>query len=101
MTGWLALRRMVYRRDGGICQACLLPVGRRWDAGHLVDRCVGGDNTLSNLVLMCARCNRSEKPITRTLGEAHAWLAERRDRAHGVALPDQWRTFYEGMYGRT
>jgi 5-methylcytosine-specific restriction endonuclease McrA len=98
--GWLSLRRMVYERDAGICQACLLPVGRRWDAGHLVDRCVGGGNTLSNLVLMCAHCNRRVKPITRTLAEARAWLEERRDRARGVALPDDWRRFYELMYGR-
>jgi len=100
MMGWLSLRKMVYERDGGVCQVCLLPVGRRWDAGHLVDRCVGGDNTLSNLCLMCARCNRSEKPIHRTLAEAQSWLAERRDRARGVALPDQWRSFYELMYRR-
>jgi 5-methylcytosine-specific restriction endonuclease McrA len=100
MTGWLSLRRLVYERDAGRCQVCLLPVGRRWDAGHLVDRCVGGDNTLSNVVLMCARCNRSEKPIHRTLEEALEWLQRRRDLARGRELPEDWRTFHELMYRR-
>jgi len=101
MTGWLSTRAAVFKRDHGICQVCLLPVGRMWDCGHLVDRCVGGDNTLGNLILMCAHCNRRVKPITRTMAEARAWLADRRDRARGVPLNDQWRTFYELMYGRT
>ena len=35
---WLRLRRAVYVRDRGICQVCLLRVGRLWDAGHLIDR---------------------------------------------------------------
>ena len=98
---WLTTRATVYARDHGMCQSCLLPAGRRWDVGHLVDRCAGGDNTLGNLILQCQHCNRRLKPIHRTRAEALAWLKDRRDRARGVALDDSWRTFCELMYGRT
>lgn len=81
MVSWLILRRSVYRRDRGRCQVCLQRVGRLWDAGHLVDRCVGGGDTLDNIVLMCARCNRSIKPIHRTLDEARRWLAAQHEQA--------------------
>lgn len=97
---WLSLRRSVYLRDKGICQACLLRAGVLWDVGHLVDRCVGGTNALSNLVLMCVRCNRTEKPIHRTRQEALAWLRERRRLARGRPLAADWRPFYAAMYGR-
>jgi 5-methylcytosine-specific restriction endonuclease McrA len=78
---WLTLRRRVYRRDHGRCQVCLSRVGRVWDAGHLIDRIVGGDDTEANLVLMCQGCNRSLKPIHRTRTEALAWLREQQEQA--------------------
>lgn len=96
---WRRLRRAVYARDRGRCQVCLSRVGRIWDAGHLVDRCVGGIDCLENLVLMCQRCNRSLKPIHRTLDEAQAWLAERQRRARTGrdVLSETWIPFMERM----
>lgn len=96
---WARLRREVYARDEGRCQVCLLKVGRAWDAGHLVDRCVGGAAALENLVLMCQHCNRTRKPIHRTLEEAIVWLAEQRDLARNQPR-DTWRQFYDALFGR-
>jgi 5-methylcytosine-specific restriction endonuclease McrA len=78
---WLTLRRRVYRRDHGICQVCLSRVGRLWDAGHLVDRIAGGQDTLDNLSLMCMACNRTRKPVTPTRAEALAWLHDQQEQA--------------------
>jgi 5-methylcytosine-specific restriction endonuclease McrA len=97
---WVRLRREVYRRDGGLCQACLLPVGRLWDCGHLVDRCVGGTDALVNLYLSCVHCNRRTKPICRTRTEALAWLRECRRAARGQPLEQNWEPFYRAMYAR-
>ncbi|HKD00465.1 MAG TPA: HNH endonuclease [Methylomirabilota bacterium] len=99
--GWSSLRKEIYRRDRGICQACLMRVGRLWDLGHLVDRCIGGCDAPENLVLMCVRCNRSIKPVHRTLEEAWAWLEARREAARtGREIHVDWRPFYAAMYGR-
>lgn len=93
---WARLRRDVYARDKGRCRVCLARVGRVWDAGHLVDRIVGGTDDLDNLVLMCARCNRTLKPITRSRAEALAWLED----AHGEAMgKTDWRPAWELMKG--
>jgi 5-methylcytosine-specific restriction endonuclease McrA len=86
VTGWRTLRKQVYARDRGVCQVCHLRVGRLWDAGHLVDRIVGGEDALDNLVLMCVRCNRSEKPIHRTRAEVDGWL-----NAREKPVGDTWR----------
>ena len=91
---WAALRKAVYERDGGICQVCRLRVGRIWDAGHLVDRIVGGADELDNLVLMCQRCNRTLKPIHHTREAALAWL----ETAHKEQVRD-WRPMWELVRG--
>ena len=92
---------MVYQRDGGLCQSCMLPVGRRWDVGHLVDRCVGGDNTLSNLILQCQHCNRRRKPVHRTRAEALDWLEREREQALGLPLRDDWRPLWRALAGKS
>lgn len=100
-VSWARLRLEVYRRDRGICQVCLAQVGRRWDTGHLVDRCVGGPDELANLALMCLHCNRLRKPIHRTRAEALAWLREQRRRARtGRDLAVDVMPFLQAMYGR-
>lgn len=98
---WLRLRKAVYERDRATCQVCLQRVGKTWDAGHLVDRIAGGGDELDNLVLMCVRCNRTNKPIHRTVDEALAWLLEQQTRARtGREVSLQvWRPFYQAMYG--
>lgn len=102
MTGWMTLRRQVYRRDSGRCQVCLQRVGRLWDCGHLVDRCVGGRDELSNLYLSCVRCNRTTKPIHRTRPEALAWLHAEQQRARtGREVGDEVLAFTRAMYERS
>jgi 5-methylcytosine-specific restriction endonuclease McrA len=99
-VSWAALRVQVYRRDGGICQVCLARVGRRWDVGHLVDRCVGGPDTLGNCVAMCEHCNRRRKPIHRTLEEALGWVAEQQRASRSGRETQDWRPFLQAMFGR-
>ena len=53
-TQWRKLREIVIRRDQGTCQACGME-GSHVD--HIVPRRLGGDDTLSNLQLLCATCN--------------------------------------------
>jgi hypothetical protein len=90
MTGWRSQRYTIYRRDRGMCQVCGSRVGRMWDIGHLVDRCVGGSDDPSNLVLMRA--------------EALAWLAAARERARtGREIEQDWRPAWEAqrrVFGR-
>ena len=95
-VSWARLRREIYARDGGRCQACGLRVGKVWDAGHLVDRIAGGADTLENLVLMCIRCNRSLKPITPTRGEALGWMV----RTRMQAPVDEWRAAWDIASGK-
>jgi 5-methylcytosine-specific restriction endonuclease McrA len=95
-VSWARLRHRVYRRDGGRCQTCLERVGRLWDLGHLVDRSVGGTDAIDNVILMCPRCNRSEKPITPTRAEALEWLRAARERARtGRLIESDWRPAWE------
>jgi 5-methylcytosine-specific restriction endonuclease McrA len=94
-VSWRSLRREIYARDGGRCRACGLRVGRVWDAGHLVDRIVGGQDSLDNLVLMCQSCNRVKKPITRTRTEALEWLEQTRN-----PRPIDWRSTWDLVRGR-
>ena len=93
---WAKLRREIYARDRGICQACGLRVGKRWDAGHVVDRIAGGADELDNLVLLCVRCNRTLKPITPTRTEAQAWLEQARH-----PRPIDWQSTWDLVRGRT
>jgi 5-methylcytosine-specific restriction endonuclease McrA len=94
-VSWAKLRREIYDRDGGMCQACGMPVGKRWDCGHVVDRIVGGSDTLDNLKLMCIRCNRTLKPITPTRGEAQRWM----DSQHTLN-PVNWSPVWELIRGQ-
>lgn len=94
---WDAIRRAVYLRDRGTCQVCLLHVGRLWDAGHLVERYLGGPDTLENLVLMCTHCNRKLKPVHQSPDEARAWLHAQQQIARGKAA-DTWRPFYDAIF---
>ena len=53
-TQWRKLREIVIRRDGGACQHCGLE-GNHVD--HIVPRKLGGDDSLTNLQLLCESCN--------------------------------------------
>lgn len=54
----LALRRMVWERDGGRCRnGC---DADRIEYDHIIPVIFGGRNTADNLQLLCVRCNRSK-----------------------------------------
>jgi glutamate racemase len=60
----------------------------------MVERVAGGQDTLDNLVLMCVHCNRTQKPIHRTLADARAWIDSKQQ-----PVADTWRPFMVAMYG--
>ena len=99
---WARLRVFAYLRDMGRCQVCLEKVGRVWDLGHLIDRCVGGADELENVYVMCQHCNRTTKPVHRTREEALEWVGEQRRLATGLPLAnrDDWEAFLFALYGR-
>lgn len=69
-----AYRRTVWERDAGVCHICqtFVPYGPGYHLGHIVDFCMGGDDTIENLAVMCQRCNLT-KPRHRTREEYEAW----------------------------
>jgi 5-methylcytosine-specific restriction endonuclease McrA len=53
-----ALRRKIFRRDGGRCFYCLRVFGADdWTLDHVVSRAAGGTDDESNAVAACAECN--------------------------------------------
>lgn len=75
---WTRLRSRVLKRDKSTCQVCFIPVkdekgfASSYECGHIVDKMLGGEDALSNLLCMCFRCNQN-KPVHRTIEEFDAW----------------------------
>lgn len=73
---WTQLRKLIYERDGGICQVCLTQCEYElYECGHIIDRLVGGRDLPSNLVCMCVSCNRC-KDVTETIAKYVSWVIE-------------------------
>lgn len=73
---WRDVRLQVYERDRAICHVCGMYVpSSYYQCGHIIDRCVGGCDRPSNLVVMCNVCNLTAKTPTKTRDEYFAWLA--------------------------
>lgn len=57
---WEKLRKLVIRRDKGLCQECLrngrTAAGK--DVDHIVPKSQGGTNKLTNLELLCRPCHK-------------------------------------------
>lgn len=53
-----ALRREIFRRDGGRCVACGSAELLQFD--HVIPVAMGGATTAENLQLLCAPCNRAK-----------------------------------------
>ncbi len=71
---WDTLRKHVYERDKGVCQVCgEWTAPEIYECGHVIDRCVGGLDELSNLVAMCICCNRL-KPEHATRAAYDEWI---------------------------
>jgi len=56
-TQWRKIRQLVINRDG-CCQRCGTEDNLSVD--HIVPRKLGGDDSLSNLEVLCAACNSSK-----------------------------------------
>jgi hypothetical protein len=77
-VSWQRIRRIVFERDGAICQICGAQL--KWDVnyecGHIVDRIMGGSDRPSNLLAMCIRCNRDLKPLHGSKAEFFDWAQQ-------------------------
>lgn len=51
-------KKIVYTRDGGICQCCGSSLDLEYD--HIVPFSCGGNSNASNVQLLCMNCNRSK-----------------------------------------
>lgn len=63
ISGWAALRNIVFKRDDFTCRYCgTKDAHLECDHIHPVSR--GGSSDLSNLATACRRCNRSKSNLT-------------------------------------
>ena len=51
-------KKVVYSRDGGICQCCGSYENLEYD--HIIPYSCGGNSEVSNIQLLCLTCNRSK-----------------------------------------
>jgi hypothetical protein len=51
-------KKIVYTRDGGVCQCCGSTVDLEYD--HITPFSCGGSSEASNIQLLCMKCNRSK-----------------------------------------
>jgi 5-methylcytosine-specific restriction endonuclease McrA len=56
-TKWRKIRQTIINRDG-CCQAC--GSDERLSVDHIVPRVLGGDDSPSNLQVLCSSCNSSK-----------------------------------------
>ena len=86
---WQALRQRVWERDDETCQVCHHQIDESdYECGHIVDRCRGGKDKLSNLVVMCISCNRL-KPTHDTREAFEAWASSSGSPASSFLLDPQ------------
>lgn len=72
-SAWYKIRSDVYIRDKGICWICNEFVDLKdYDLGHLIDRCMNGEDSYDNVAVMHMKCNMA-KPLHATLEEALKW----------------------------
>ena len=51
-------KKIVYTRDGGICRCCGSSLSLEYD--HITPYSCGGNSDVSNIQLLCLKCNRSK-----------------------------------------
>lgn len=51
-------KKIVYSRDGGMCQCCGSYKNLEYD--HIMPYSCGGNSNVSNIQLLCLKCNRSK-----------------------------------------
>lgn len=94
------MRAAVIKRDGLTCQLCGVEViegGRGPTAlnmDHIIQRAIGGPDTLDNLRVACAQCNmRRPRPVTEYVAQSRTYnriiSARRRERRRNTEhVPD-------------
>lgn len=82
------VRKLVWQRDQGACVACgrVITDGMWWSMQHRKARGQGGDNTPSNLILLCgsatsAGCHRRAEDRDREFNARGYWLHSYEDPA--------------------
>lgn len=53
-------RRLILRRDEGLCFYCQEPAGSDWEADHVLPWSMGGQTVLENGVCACRDCNNTK-----------------------------------------
>jgi len=84
------LRAQVLDRNGFTCQMCGAAAGDldeqrrtiRLHVGHIVDKSLGGEDSLDNLRALCSECNQGAKNIT-SEKPSRKWLLSQVRRAGG------------------
>lgn len=84
------LRAQVLDRNGFTCQMCGAAAGDldeqgraiRLHVGHIVDKSLGGEDSLDNLRALCSECNQGAKNIT-SEKPSEVWLLSQVRRAGG------------------
>lgn len=51
-------KKIVFSRDGGVCQCCGSSLNLEYD--HITPFSCGGGSAVSNIQLLCQKCNRSK-----------------------------------------
>ena len=51
-------KKIVFTRDGGVCKCCGSSLSLEYD--HITPFSCGGTSTVSNIQLLCQKCNRSK-----------------------------------------
>ena len=51
-------KKIVFTRDGGVCQCCGSSENIEYD--HIIPYSCGGSSDVSNIQLLCMKCNRSK-----------------------------------------
>ncbi len=54
----VATKKVVFARDGGMCQCCGGSQSLEYD--HIMPFSCGGTSVVSNIQLLCLKCNRSK-----------------------------------------
>ena len=54
-----SIKKIVFTRDGGLCQCCGTSENLEFD--HIIPYSCGGSSELSNIQLLCLKCNRSKQ----------------------------------------
>lgn len=86
---WYKLRSQAYLRDNGVCWVCHKFIELiDYDCGHLIDRCMGGQDVIDNLAPMHKTCNLS-KPKHQTLEDAVRWQLNQQNNQLPMSMFDE------------